>query len=69
MLHGPLTKKLIQFAIPVALTSMLQQLFHAADTSVVGHFADANALAESEQTVNSSPFWSRCPPGSRQAPM
>lgn len=45
MLHGPLTKKLIQFAIPVALTSMLQQLFHAADTSVVGHFADANALA------------------------
>lgn len=45
MLHGPLTKKLIQFAIPIALSSMLQQLFHAADTSVVGHFADADALA------------------------
>lgn len=45
MLHGPLNKKLILFALPIALSSMLQQLFNAADTSVVGHFADANALA------------------------
>lgn len=45
MLHGPLTKKIILFSLPIALSSMLQQLFNAADTSVVGHFADANALA------------------------
>ena len=45
MLHGPLNRKLILFALPIALSSMLQQLFNAADTSVVGHFADANALA------------------------
>lgn len=45
MLHGPLTAKIIRFALPVALSSMLQQLFNAADTSVVGRFADANALA------------------------
>lgn len=45
MLHGPLISKIIFFAIPVALSSMLQQLFNAADTSVVGHFADAGALA------------------------
>ena len=45
MLHGPLNKKLILFALPIALSSMLQQLFNAADTSVVGHFADADALA------------------------
>ena len=45
MLHGPLTAKLIRFALPIALSSMLQQLFNAADTSVVGRFADANALA------------------------
>ncbi len=45
MLHGPLTMKLIVFALPIALSSMLQQLFNAADTSVVGHFADSNALA------------------------
>lgn len=45
MLHGPLTLKIIVFALPIALSSMLQQLFNAADTSVVGHFADSNALA------------------------
>ena len=45
MLHGPLTGKLIAFTLPIAFSSMLQQLFNAADTSVVGLFADANALA------------------------
>ncbi len=45
MLHGPLAGKLIRFALPIALSSMLQQLFNAADTAVVGRFADANALA------------------------
>lgn len=45
MLHGPLTLKIIVFALPIALSSMLQQLFNAADTSVMGHFADSNALA------------------------
>jgi putative MATE family efflux protein len=45
MLHGPLTNKIIQFAIPVALCSMLQQLFNSADTLVVGRFAGSGALA------------------------
>ena len=45
MLHGALTSNLIFFALPIALSSMLQQLFNAADTSVVGHFANADALA------------------------
>ncbi len=45
MIHGPLMGKIIRFALPIALSSMLQQLFNAADTSVVGHFTDANALA------------------------
>ena len=45
MLHGPLMGKLIRFAMPIAASSMLQQLFNAADTAVVGRFADANALA------------------------
>ncbi len=31
MLHGPLTGKLIRFALPIAASSMLQQLFNAAD--------------------------------------
>ena len=44
MLHGPLTSNLIRFALPIALSSMLQQLFNSMDTAVVGRFADANAL-------------------------
>lgn len=45
MLHGALAGKLILFAIPIAISSMLQQLFNAADTAVVGHFATSDALA------------------------
>ncbi len=45
MLHGPLAGKILLFTIPIALSSMLQQLFNAADTAVVGQFGDAQALA------------------------
>lgn len=45
MLHAPLTGSLILFALPIAFSSMLQQLFNAADTAVVGRFANADALA------------------------
>lgn len=45
MLQGPLTKKLLLFTLPIALSSMLQQLFSAADTAVVGYFGNENALA------------------------
>lgn len=45
MLHGPLIGKLLLFTLPIALSSMAQQLFHAADTAVVGYFGDGNALA------------------------
>ena len=45
MLHGPLTKKLLLFTLPIALSSMVQQLFNAADTAVVGYFGNERALA------------------------
>ncbi len=45
MLHGPLTKNLLLFTLPIALSSILQQLFNAADTAVVGYFGNADALA------------------------
>lgn len=45
MLHGPLTGKLLLFTLPIALSSMVQQLFNAADTAVVGYFGNAQALA------------------------
>ena len=45
MLHGSLISKLLLFTLPIALSSILQQLFNAADTSIVGYFGDSNALA------------------------
>ena len=45
MLNEPLLSKIILFALPVALSGLLQQLFNAADTAVVGRFAEAGSLA------------------------
>lgn len=45
MLNGPLAVKLLLFALPLAASSILQQLFNAADVAVVGKFAGGDALA------------------------
>lgn len=45
MLNGGLAGKLILFAIPLAFSSILQQLFNSADVAVVGRFAGSAALA------------------------
>lgn len=45
MLYGPLSRKLLLFTLPIALSSMVQQLFNAADTAVVGYFGGESALA------------------------
>ncbi len=45
MLSGSLWQKLIFFAIPLTLTSILQQLFNSADTAVVGRFVSSEAQA------------------------
>lgn len=45
MLHGPMLFKILMFSLPLALSSILQLLFNAADTIVVGQFAGSQALA------------------------
>lgn len=45
MLNGPLFKKILIFALPLAASSMLQELFNSIDIAVVGHFVGSNALA------------------------
>lgn len=45
MLSGALFDKLLLFAIPLALSSILQQLFNSVDVAVVGHFAADPAVA------------------------
>lgn len=45
MLNGPLLGKIIMFALPIAFSCMLQQMFNSADSAVIGRFADTTALA------------------------
>ncbi len=45
MLHGPLLMKILVFALPLAASSILQQLFNSVDVAVVGRFASSEALA------------------------
>lgn len=45
MCNGSILKKMIMFAVPLMLSSILQLLFNAADIVVVGRFAGDNSLA------------------------
>ncbi len=45
MLHGAIWPKVLQFALPLAATSILQQLFNSADIAVLGRFAGKHAMA------------------------
>lgn len=45
MLNGSIADKLLTFAIPLAATGILQQLFNAADIAVIGQFVGKNAMA------------------------
>lgn len=45
MINGSLGDKIIKYAIPLAATGVLQQLFNAADLAVVGHFSGKEAMA------------------------
>lgn len=42
MLHGTIWDKIPQFALPVAATAILEQLFNASDVAVVGNFTGAD---------------------------
>lgn len=45
LLHGPLLPKILAFALPLAATSILQQLFNVADYAVVGLYCGSQSLA------------------------
>lgn len=45
MLHGPLLKKILLFALPLAVSGLLQMLFNSADVAVIGWFEDSVAQA------------------------
>ena len=43
--HGPLLGKILAFALPLAVTSVLQQLFNSVDAAVASQFVGNDALA------------------------
>ena len=45
MLHGPILPRVLVFALPLALSGILQLLFNAADVIVVGRYVGPQALA------------------------
>ena len=55
MLHGPIRSKIPRFALPVAATAILEQLFNASDIAVVGNFTgDASTAAVAAVGANSA---------------
>ena len=54
MTQGSIFKNLIVFAIPLALTSLLQLLFNAADIIVVGQFADPSVSTNAVASIGAS---------------
>lgn len=54
MLHGSIWNKIIQYAIPVAATGILEQLFNASDIAIVGNFTgDAKTVSVAAVGANS----------------
>ena len=47
MTHGSLWNKLLIFALPLAASSILQQLFNSVDTAVVVHWRPWEATVRS----------------------
>ena len=45
MLSGPLYREILAFSLPIAVTGILEQLFNATDTMVLGRFEGTAAMA------------------------
>ena len=56
LLHGPLWNKIPQFALPVAATAILEQLFNASDVAVVGNFTGSNSTVAVAAVGANSPI-------------
>ncbi len=56
MMNGPIWNKLPQFALPVATTAILEQLFNASDLAIVGNFTGAAKTASVAAVGANSPI-------------
>lgn len=56
MLHGSIWNRIPQFALPVAATAILEQLFNASDVAVVGNFTGTDHTAAVAAVGANSPI-------------
>ena len=56
MLHGAIWNKIPLFALPVAATAILEQLFNASDIAIVGNFTGAQRTAAVAAVGANSPI-------------
>lgn len=56
MLHGSIWDKLPRYALPIAATGILEQLFNASDVAVVGKFSAANGTTAAAAVGANSPI-------------
>src|SRR5699024_5937741 len=45
LIHGPIFRNLLVFAIPIFISNLFQQLYNAADTIIVGNILGDTSLA------------------------
>ncbi len=56
MINGPIWNKLPRFALPVAATAILEQLFNASDVAVVGNFTGTGKTVAAAAVGSNSPI-------------
>lgn len=56
MLNGPIWSRIPRFALPVAATAILEQLFNASDVAVVGNFTGEAKTASVAAVGANSPI-------------
>ena len=60
MLHGSIWNKLILYALPVAATGILEQLFNASDVAIVGNFTGEMRTVAVAAVGANAPSWACC---------
>ena len=56
MLNGSIWNKIPQYALPVAATGILEQLFNASDIAIVGNFTGSQSTASVAAVGANSPL-------------
>ena len=60
LLTGSLGDKILRFAVPLAATGILQQLFNAADIAVIGRFVGKHAHRSFSQPLPRNLHGDKC---------